>query len=137
MATTLLFLLALAGMAWPQQPPAYTPKFPGDKAHSESEAGALGYMRTLVTAQKLYKKKHGQYAGSLAALVGSGSFTRRMTKADRGEYVVGFKPKPDGYTLTLTPRQVDAAHRAFYTDESGVLRGDESGRATANSPPLS
>ena len=136
-ARILLIMVAVAAVGCAQQAPAYQPKFPGDKAHSEAEARALGYMRTLVTAQKLYKKKHGQYAASLTALAGSGSFTKRMAKTDRGEYVVGFKPKPDGYTLTLTPRQFDATRRAFYTDESGVIRGEESRPATASSPALS
>jgi hypothetical protein len=32
------------------QQPAYQPKFPGDPARSESEAKALGYMRTVLRA---------------------------------------------------------------------------------------
>src|SRR5215831_18422282 len=58
--------------------PAYQPKFPGDPARSDSEAGALGYMRVVVRAQKEYYKKHNKYADSLQALVNTGSVTRRM-----------------------------------------------------------
>src|SRR5215831_13062529 len=47
---------------------AYTPKFPGDPARSDSEAAALGYMRTVLRAQKEYKTKHGDYAKTLAEL---------------------------------------------------------------------
>lgn len=115
---------------------AYQPKFAGDKAHSEAEASALGYMRTVVSAQKVYKKKHTSYATSLAALVGSASFTRRMVDTKRGDYTVSFKPKSEGYTLTLTPHQFDADHRAFYVDESGVFRGEDAKGASASSPIL-
>lgn len=132
--------LALPAIANPQDSaipaPSYQPKFVGDKAHSEAEAGALGYMRTVVMAQKLYKKKHDRYAKSLMELVGSGSFTRRMVDVHRGDYTVNFKAKSDGYVLALTPKQYDSSHRAFYVDESGVFRGEENGPATASSPLL-
>ena len=59
--------------------PGYKPKFAGDPARSDQEAAAMGYMRVVVNAQKNYSHKHaGQYATSLHALVGQGSFTRRM-----------------------------------------------------------
>ena len=47
----------------------YKQKFPGDPAHSEPEAAALGYMRTLLQAQRDYRKKFGHYASSLIALI--------------------------------------------------------------------
>src|SRR5215813_1758301 len=50
----------------------YQPKFHGDPAKSDSEAAALGYMRTVLRAQKLYKKKNDRYATSLAELVHTG-----------------------------------------------------------------
>jgi hypothetical protein len=106
--------------------PAYQPKFVGDPARSEDEAGALGYMRVVTRAQKDYYKKHNQYAESLTALVGTGSFTKRMAQTtERGEYHVGFKGKKDGYVLILTPKQMDAQHRSFYADESGTIHADE------------
>src|SRR5207237_4580425 len=76
------------------QPP-YQPKFPGDPARSGSEAAALGYMRTVIRAQREYKKKNAKFAPSLNALVHTGSFTRRMTKTDRGDYTVSFQSKKD------------------------------------------
>ena len=64
---------------------AYQPKFPGDPAHSDPEAAALGYMRTVANAQREYKKKFGHYAASLYALAGGArSFTKRMARTDRG-----------------------------------------------------
>jgi len=142
-AVILLFAVALMiptmSLTQAAEPPvagAYQPKFAGDKAHSNAEAAALGYMRTIVSAQKVYKKKHGSYATSLAALVGSGSFTRRMVDTKRGEYTAVFKPKREGYWLAMTPQQFDADHRAFYVDEDGVFRGEDSAPATNQSPLL-
>jgi hypothetical protein len=125
----------------PQAPAAaqgqYTPKFPGDPARSDSESGALGYMRVVTRAQKLYNKKHNQYATSLADLVNTGSFTRRMAKTtERGDYTVGFKGKKDGYVLTMTPKNIDAEHRSFYADEDGIIHGDETKAADSSSPKV-
>jgi len=115
---------------------AYEPKFPGDPAKSNSEASALGYMRTVVRAQREYKKKYDHYATSLEALVHSGSFTRRMTNTDRGDYTVSFKSHKDGYELALTPKQLDGEHRSFYTDEDGTIHADEEKAASESSPKI-
>jgi hypothetical protein len=125
----------------PGQAPAaqtpYQPKFPGDPARSESEAGALGYMRVVVRAQKEYNKKHEHYATSLADLVNTGSFTRRMAKTtERGDYTVGFKSKKDGYVLTMTPKNLDSEHRSFYADEDGVIHADDTKAADESSPKV-
>src|SRR5579864_2275247 len=93
---------------------SYQPKFPGDPARSDSEANALGYMRTVIRAQKLYNKKNDKYATSLADLVHTGNFTRRMLNTDRGDYTVQFHSKKDGYELTMAPKQQDANHRSFF-----------------------
>lgn len=138
--------LALAQPALQTEPAAqapaaaqgsYQPKFPGDPARSDAEAGALGYMRVVIRAQKLYQKKHDQYATSLMDLVNTGSFTRRMAKTtERGDYTVGFKGKKDNYVLTMTPKNVDAEHRSFYADEDGVIHADETKAADASSPKV-
>ena len=117
--------------------PAYQPKFPGDPARSDSEAGALGYMRVVTRAQKEYYKKHNQYAESLQALVNTGSFTRRMAATtERGDYHVGFRGKKDGYVLIMTPKDMDATHRSFYADEDGVIHADEEKPASSDSPKV-
>lgn len=115
---------------------AYQPKFPGDPARSESEAGALGYMRTLLRAQHTYKAKHGHYASSLTELVHTGTFTKRMTNTDRGDYLVTFQSHKDGFDLMLTPKHLDAEHRSFYSGEDGVIHAAEDRAANADSPKL-
>jgi len=118
------------------QAPAYTPKFAGDPAHSNAEAAALGYMRTVAYSQREYKKKHGAYAASLQALVGTHSFTRRMTSTDRGDYTVKFHSTGKEFSLSLVPKNFDAEHRAFYIDETGKIRAEDSKPATVNSEPV-
>jgi hypothetical protein len=123
----------LACLAANAQTP-YEPKFKGDPAKSDSEAAALGYMRTVLRAQKQYKKKNDKFAASLSDLVHTGSFTKRMVNPNRGDYSVGFKPNKDGFDLTMTPKQMDAEHRSFYAGEDGVIHGDDQGPANEKSP---
>lgn len=115
-------------------PPAYTPKFPGDPARSDSEAAALAYMRVVIRAQKQFNKQYDHFATSLAELVHSGSFTKRMVNPDRGDYTVGFKGEKDSYMLTMTPKHLDPQHRSFYAEDDGKIHADEEKPADAKSP---
>ncbi|MGA8151598.1 MAG: hypothetical protein WB952_11660 [Terriglobales bacterium] len=130
-----VFLLAAAICATAQTP--YQPKFPGDPARSESEAVALGYMRTVLRAQHTYEKKNGKFATTLADLVHTGSFTRRMTNPDRGDYTVIFHSHQDGFELTLTPNlQIGPEHRSFYAKDDGIIHADETKIADQDSPKV-
>jgi len=115
-------------------PSTYQPKFPGDPARSDSEAAALAYMRVVIRAQRQFNKQYDHFATSLAELVHSGSFTKRMVNPDRGDYTVGFEGKKDSYILTLTPKQLDATHRSFYAEDDGKIRADEEKPADDKSP---
>ncbi len=133
--------LLLATFMFAQQPIGgeYQPKFPGDPAKSNEEAAALGYMRVVINAQKNYSKKHaGEFAPTLAALVGQGSFTKRMVDPNRGDYKVKYraKGKEKGYELWMTPEQFAPTHRAFYVDEKGSIRADAEKQASADSPSV-
>jgi hypothetical protein len=145
--TVIVLLLALAaagqetppanpGQAMPPDTQAYKPKFPGDPAHSDAEAVALAYMRTIVRAETEYHKKHDAYTTSLATLAGHGSFTKRMINPNRGDYTAHFKSNGKQFTLEMVPKQYDAQHRAFYVNELGVIRGEEDKPATEDSPPV-
>jgi hypothetical protein len=132
---TFLLLVSSFGVAQTQVP--YQPRFQGDPAHSEAEAGALGYMRVVLRAQREYKKKHDHYAQSFPALARTGTFTPRMARStDRGDYTVNFHGKKDGFSLSLVPKQFDDQHRAFYAEEDGVIHAEEGKPATAESPKL-
>jgi hypothetical protein len=117
-------------------PSTYQPKFKGDPARSDSEAVALGYIRTVLYAEREYKKKHGTYATSLAALVHSGSFTKRMVSTERGDYKVAFHGDGKGFTIRMTPNEITPERRAFFADETGVIRADEQKPADKQSPPV-
>jgi hypothetical protein len=120
------------------QPSAtYQPKFPGDPARSESEAQALGYLRTVLRAQHAYMKRHGKYAGSLEALAGTGSFTKRMAHStNRGDYTASFRPHQDGFVLTMTPKRLDSEHRSFYAEDDGAIHADDQKPADLDSPKV-
>ena len=133
LAASTLFRLVPA-LAAQTQASTYQPKFPGDPARSESEAAALGYMRVVLRAQHRFEKQYGHFATSLAELVHSGSFTKRMVDPNRGDYTAGFKGKKDSFVLTMTPKQLDAQHRSFYAEDDGKIHGDEEKPADANSP---
>jgi hypothetical protein len=123
-------------------PAPYQPKFAGDPARSESEAQALGYMRVVLRAEREYKKRHNQYADSLEALAGTGSFTKRMAHTtDRGDYTASFRarhdgPNHDGFVLTMTPKQMDSEHRSFYAEEDGAIHADDQKAADMDSPKV-
>jgi hypothetical protein len=129
-------VLLVAAMASAQA--VYQPKFKGDPARSDSEAAALGYMRTFLLAQKIYKKKNNHYATSLMDLAKTGSFTRRMVSTDRGDYTVKFRPRKDKDTfeMIMVPKQQDATHRSFFSDEQGKIRADETKEADESSEVL-
>jgi hypothetical protein len=145
-AVILAFVLALITPLLAQQPaapplpadqnaaPSYTPKFHGDPARSDSEAAALAYMRVVIRAQHQFNKQYDHYAVTLAELVHSGTFTKRMVNPDRGDYTVSFKGKKDSYILTMTPKNLDAQHRSFYAEDDGKIHADESKPADGDSP---
>ena len=138
----IIFLSLLAASAPAQQTPppsdqnlapGYTRKYHADPARSDSEFGALAYMRVVMRAQMLYNKKNGHYASSLSQLVHTGTFTQRMVNTERGDYTVGFRPKKDKFMLTMTPKNLDAQHRSFYAEDDGKIHADESKAADAGS----
>jgi hypothetical protein len=148
---TIILVLAAAGLfsiaGWAQTEPAppapaigqapYQPKFHGDPAKSEAESQTLGYMRTVVRAEKIYYKRHNEFASSLASLAGTGSFTKRMAHTtQRGDYTIHYRGKKDGYMLTAIPQQFGPDHRAFYADEDGKIRVEEDKPAGSESPVL-
>jgi hypothetical protein len=131
-----------AGLMWAQAPAAYQPKFPGDPARSESEAQALGYMRVVLRAERIYKKRHDKYTDSLEGLAGTGSFTKRMAHStDRGDYTASFRthkdgPNHDGFVFIMTPKQLDSEHRSFYAEDDGIIHADDQKPADLSSPKV-
>ena len=105
-------------------------------ANSQAEGRALGYLHTVWGAEREYKKKHGAYAKTLAALVGNGSMTRRMATNDRGDYTVQFSSNGQTFSIGMVPKTFDAEHRAFFIGENGVVHVETDKPANAQSPQL-
>ena len=122
-----------AGTLPEQTTPAYTPKYHGDPARSDSEFAALAYVRGVMRAQMLFNKHYGHYATSLTQLVHTSNFTQRMVNPDRGDYTASFKGKTTSFVLTMTPKNMDAQHRSFYAEEDGKIHADESKPADGDS----
>ena len=116
------------------QGPVYTPKFAGDPARSDSEAAALAYMRVVLRAQHQFEKQYDHFAVTLAELVHSGSFTKRMVNPDRGDYTASFKGKKDSFVFTMTPKNLDPQHRSFYAEDDMKIHADETKAADGDSP---
>src|SRR5437763_2206705 len=132
-------VLLAAIIATAQTPTTYQPKFKGDPARSDSEAAALGYLRTFLRAQKIYKKKNEHFATSLMDLAKTGSFTRRMASStNRGDYTVKFTPhkEKDTFEISMLPKQQDTTHRSFFSDDQGKIRVDETKEADESSEVL-
>jgi hypothetical protein len=134
--TTSGLFTASSAFALQTPAPSYQPKFPGDPARSDSEAAALAYMRVVIRAQRQFNKQYNHFATSLAELVHSGSFTKRMVNPVRGDYTVSFEGKKDSYILTMMPKQLDATHRSFYAEDDGKIHADEEKPADAKSPVI-
>lgn len=134
LATSCAILIAVAAVAQT----TYQPRYKGDPARSDSEFLAVAYMKTFLRAQHLYKKRSGHFAGSLMELTKTGSFTRRMANPDRGDYTVKFHAQKDKDTfeITMLPKQQDAQHRSFFSDQEGRIRADEQKEADESSPIL-
>lgn len=129
-----IVVCVLAGFSVAAAQSTYQAKFPGDPARSDSEAIALGYMRTTLRAQKLYKEKNNHYASALSQLVHVGSFTKRMVNPNRGDYTVGFRAHKDTFDLVMTPQAMDSQHRSFFANQDGVIHGDDTKAADETSP---
>jgi prepilin-type N-terminal cleavage/methylation domain-containing protein len=119
-----------------------------------NEASAVGSMRTVNTAAVTYSTTYG--IGFPAALTNlSPAATATSTSADLVDSVLAAGIK-SGYSFTYTAGAADAAgnintytlegvptaigttgQRGFFTDQSGVIRGDADASADVNSTPIS
>jgi type IV pilus assembly protein PilA len=115
-----------------------------------NEASAVATLRTLNTSAVAYSTTYGNYPTNLTDLGPSG--TPSSTAADLIDSVLAVDPAiksgytfvwtstgtpPSSYKLVATPvSQGVTGQRGFYTDQSGVMRADPTGAATATSTPL-
>lgn len=119
---------------------------------SENESSALASLRTLNSSCASYAMLYGGYPRSLSNL-GPGT-AANSASADlidvtlaggaKDGYTFAYKPGAAGvsgnvlsYSITANPINPGATgRRAFFTDQSGVIRANMAGVADASSPPV-
>ena len=117
-----------------------------------NEAAAVAALRTINTSSVAYSTTYGAYPGALASLGPMTGTSPTSATADLIDSVLALGIK-SGYNITYTPGAgtpvgsytIAAApvtlgvsgQRGFFTDQSGVIRADPAGSATASSTPLS
>ena len=112
-----------------------------------NEASAVGSLRSLNTACVTYSTTYGSYPAGLSNL-GPGS-PATSTTADlidsvlasgtKSGYSFAYAGGGTTYTILATPVTVGTTgQRAFFTDQSGVIRANTTGASpTATDPPIS
>ncbi len=104
-----------------------------------NEASAISSVRTIVTAQITFSATvgSGAYAANLAALQTANLIDQALGSGTKDGY--NFASVGGGTTFTVTASPVTqgtTGTRGFFSDQSGVIRFDTSGTATASSTPL-
>jgi len=118
-----------------------------------NESAIVAALRTINTSSVAYSTSYGQFPGNLASLGPVASPPPTSTTADLIDSVLasgiksGYNITYTGtvasgvvgsYTITASPiTQGVSGQRGFFTDQSGVIRADPLGSATASSTPLS
>ena len=120
---------------------------------SANEASSVASLRTMNTACISYNSTYGQYPPDLQHLGPvAGGTTPDSNSADLLDSILGAAgtPQKSGYKFTYavgTGNQVYSVHadpvvqnqtgiRGFFTDQSGVIRMNSTGAATASDSPL-
>ncbi len=118
-----------------------------------SEASAVGSLSTINTACVSYSTIYGQYPPTLAALgPPAAGGTADSTHADlidsvlasgtKSGYVFTYAAVAAGglnqtYTIVAEPTtRGTTGQRGFFTDQSGVIRANQTGTASATSTPI-
>lgn len=120
-----------------------------------NEASAVGSIRTINTTSVEYSTTYGGYPPTLLALGGPAGGPASASSAELLDAVLAAGTK-SGYAFTYTPGTTDSngnyqaytltavptsvgttGQREFFTDQTGVIRGNATGAATVNSTPLS
>ena len=113
-----------------------------------NEASAVGSMRTINTACVSYSTTYGTFPAALSNL--GPAATATSSTADLIDSVLSTGTK-SGYTFTYTAgtgntsytlaaspvTQGTTGQRGFFTNQTGVIRADSAGTATATSTPIS
>jgi type IV pilus assembly protein PilA len=106
-----------------------------------NESAAIGSLRTIGSAQATYLSTQGNntnYATNLPALLTAGLIDNALGASatpTKSGYTFGMTGASGAFTATASPSG-NGGTRGFFTDESGVIRGDASGTASSASAPI-
>jgi hypothetical protein len=142
-ALSIIILLAAAAAAQQAvQPPT-----------EEEQEGAIGCMRTIVTAEEAYAGTYNQgYSPSLGALAevegkapsasAAGLIDTSLGSGKRKGYIYTYRPGPKDaqgqirtYTVTARPMKWQKGVLSVFTDQTGVIRVTKENRAANGKDP--
>ena len=132
---TLLLLCGCAGQPTTTEPASAPPAAATKAADANAALDALTQVNA---AQSVYFKRNRRYALAFDELVEARDLKSEPGVADTG-YLFRMRPAADAQTYTISAAPavppVGTPARTFFTDQSGVIRGEDSNKpATAQSP---
>lgn len=89
-----------------------------------NEGSAIGSMRSIATAQSLYKDTEGAYGNTLALLGDKELIDNALASGDRAEYHFELTlSSPMTWEATAVPHVCGVTgHQSFYIDQTGIVR---------------
>ena len=108
---------------------------PSTPAQPPDEKAAIAALGQINQAQKDFIRRNRRYALGYDDLIAD--HLLQAQPAAQG-YRIDMKPSPDGihYTISAAPADASSQARHLFTDETGIIRGEQGKDATAGSPAL-
>ncbi|HVR73927.1 MAG TPA: prepilin-type N-terminal cleavage/methylation domain-containing protein [Planctomycetota bacterium] len=102
-----------------------------------NEASAVSSMRTITTSCQQYRTRFQSYPGVLADVSASGYIDTVLGGGTKSGYNFTYAGGSNTFTVDAAPLAAGSSgDRNFFVDESGVIRFEHAGPATAASEPL-
>ena len=106
---------------------------------SAKETRAVGHLKMLTAVSQQYRRRFGEYAPAIDHLRTSGVLQHHTDdgRSDPDGYRFLYVATSDKFQIYGCPEEAGVTgDRAFYSDDTGVLRASPGGCATHSSPPL-
>ncbi|HYM23484.1 MAG TPA: nuclear transport factor 2 family protein, partial [Vicinamibacterales bacterium] len=110
---------------------------------SSGNATAVSSLRTLNTALLTYSVEHGGFPPKLGDLASAVLIDASLASGSKGDYVFTYIPGAAGpaagianYAIQANPAAAGAGKRYFFTDQTTVIRANDTRPATAADPPM-
>jgi prepilin-type N-terminal cleavage/methylation domain-containing protein len=102
-----------------------------------NEASAISSLRTLTTVNEQYRTRFQNYSSSLANLSLAGYIDGVLGAGAKSGYTFTYNGATNTWTGSGVPTTATTTgDRGFFVSESGVIRFEATGAATATSAPL-